>query len=72
MRLATVYLEVLDFFRSSLSLNLLSHVHNRTTLDITMSFGYGVGDFIAVCQLANQLRERFADAPSQFKAISNE
>jgi hypothetical protein len=37
-----------------------------------MSFGYSIGDFIAICQLASQLRERFADAPSQFKAISNE
>ena len=37
-----------------------------------MSFGYSVGDCIVICQLANQLRERFADAPSQFKAISNE
>ncbi|KAH8687250.1 hypothetical protein BGZ60DRAFT_438813, partial [Tricladium varicosporioides] len=37
-----------------------------------MSFGYSVGDCITICQLANQLRERFANAPSQFKAISNE
>jgi hypothetical protein len=37
-----------------------------------MSFGYSVGDFIAVLQLANTIRERFLDAPEQFKAISNE
>jgi hypothetical protein len=37
-----------------------------------MSFGLGVGDFIAVLQLANTIRGRFDDAPEQFKAISNE
>jgi hypothetical protein len=37
-----------------------------------MSFGFGVGDFIAVFQLVNKIRERFVDAPEQFKAISNE
>ena len=41
-------------------------------LNINMSFGYSVGDCIAICHLANQLREQFADAPYQFKAISNE
>jgi hypothetical protein len=37
-----------------------------------MSFGYSIGDIIAVLQLANRARERFLDAPEQFKAISNE
>jgi hypothetical protein len=37
-----------------------------------MSFGYGVSDFIAVLQLANNIRKQFVDAPSQFKAISDE
>jgi hypothetical protein len=37
-----------------------------------MSFGFGVGDFIAILQLANTIRERFVSAPEQFKAISNE
>jgi hypothetical protein len=31
-----------------------------------------VGDFIAVLQLANDIRKEFAVAPSQFKAISDE
>jgi hypothetical protein len=47
-------------------------MHNRVVLNLNMSFGYSVGDCIAICQLANQLRDRFADAPYQFKAISNE
>jgi hypothetical protein len=34
-----------------------------------MSFGYSVGDFIAVIELANKIRKDFLDAPSQFKAI---
>lgn len=37
-----------------------------------MSFGFSVGDFIAAIQLANKIRKEFADAPSQFKAITNE
>jgi hypothetical protein len=41
-------------------------------LDITMSFGFSVGDLIAVLQLANDIRKQFIDAPSQFEAISRE
>jgi hypothetical protein len=37
-----------------------------------MSFGFGMGDFIAVLELANKIRKEFADATSQFKAISDE
>jgi hypothetical protein len=37
-----------------------------------MSFGCSVGDIITVLQLANKIRERFVDAPEQFKAISDE
>ena len=37
-----------------------------------MSFGFSVGDFLAAIQLANKIRKEFADAPSQFKAISDE
>lgn len=37
-----------------------------------MSFGFSVGDILAVIQLANKLRREFADSPDQFKAISDE
>jgi hypothetical protein len=37
-----------------------------------MSFGFSVGDFVTVLQLANKIRGRFVDAPEQFKAISDE
>jgi len=37
-----------------------------------MSFGFSVGDFIAAIQLANRIRKEFVDAPSQFKAVSDE
>jgi hypothetical protein len=37
-----------------------------------MSFGFSVGDFVTVLQLAKQIRQRFIDAPGQFKAISEE
>ena len=47
-------------------------VCNTAALDITMSFGFSVGDFLAAIQLANKIRKEFADAPTQFKAISDE
>jgi hypothetical protein len=37
-----------------------------------MSFGFGIGDFIAVIDLAKKIRREFVDAPSQFKDISDE
>jgi hypothetical protein len=37
-----------------------------------MSFGFGVGDFLAVIQLANKIRKEFVDAPSQFRDIFDE
>jgi hypothetical protein len=37
-----------------------------------MSFGFSVGDFVTVSQLANKTRRAFVDAPSQFKDISDE
>jgi hypothetical protein len=37
-----------------------------------MSFGFSIGDFITVLQLANQIRQQFIDAPDQFRAISDE
>ncbi|RSL54244.1 hypothetical protein CEP54_009975 [Fusarium duplospermum] len=37
-----------------------------------MSFGFGVGDFIAVLELVNKVRKDFQSAPSQFEDISNE
>ena len=39
---------------------------------ITMSFGFGLGDFVAVYQLADKIRKEFANAPNQFKDISDE
>lgn len=55
------------FFLNICLLSLLSLVFS-----ITMSFGFSVGDFVAVLQLANDVRKQFVDAPSQFKAISEE
>jgi hypothetical protein len=49
-----------------------SCANNRAALDITMSFGFSVGDFIAAIEFANRIRKEFVDAPSQFKAISDE
>ena len=37
-----------------------------------MSFGFSIGDFIAVLQLANEIRKEFVGAPGQFQAISDE
>jgi hypothetical protein len=37
-----------------------------------MAFGFSIGDFITVLHLANDIRQRFVDAPEQFKTISEE
>jgi hypothetical protein len=37
-----------------------------------MSFGFSIGDFITILQLAKEIRKEFVDAPSQFKAVSDE
>lgn len=39
---------------------------------MTMNFGFGAADFIAVLEKVNRLRDSFADAPAQFRAISRE
>ncbi|KAF2803872.1 uncharacterized protein BDZ99DRAFT_164571 [Mytilinidion resinicola] len=36
-----------------------------------MSFGYSVGDFVILIQLADKTRRQFLDAPDEFKAISD-
>jgi hypothetical protein len=41
-------------------------------LTVVISVGVGLGDFIAVAQLAGSIWKQFIDAPSQFKAISEE
>jgi hypothetical protein len=38
----------------------------------TMSFGFSVGDFIAVIKLADGLRKRFIEAPKQYEDIQKE
>ena len=37
-----------------------------------MSFGFGIGDFVAVLELTNRIRKEFVGAPNQFKSISDE
>ncbi|KAI2839829.1 hypothetical protein CBS147321_10870 [Aspergillus niger] len=37
-----------------------------------MSFGFSVGDFLAVIERANHIRTRFVGAPAQLKALSDE
>jgi hypothetical protein len=37
-----------------------------------MSFGFGVGDFLAVGKLVLQLRRSFKDAPGEFEEIGRE
>ena len=32
-----------------------------------MSFGFSIGDFLAVIELATKIRKDFADAPNEFK-----
>ncbi|KAI1842402.1 hypothetical protein JX266_011443 [Neoarthrinium moseri] len=37
-----------------------------------MSFGFSVGDFLAIIELSMRVRKEFADAPAQFHAVSAE
>ncbi|KAI1451655.1 hypothetical protein F4805DRAFT_82906 [Annulohypoxylon moriforme] len=37
-----------------------------------MSFGFGIGDFITVIELADKVRKQFVNAPSEFEGISAE
>lgn len=37
-----------------------------------MSFGFGIGDFLAVIELATKIRQRFSDAPTKLQDISYE
>lgn len=37
-----------------------------------MSFGFGVGDFLAVLRLSNEIRKRLVVAPDDFRAVSEE
>ena len=39
----------------------------RPRVNAAMSFGFSVGDFLTVIQLANKIRKDFAGAPSEFK-----
>ena len=75
MRLSVDDISAMPVTQSSFILHFLSptsRVHNRATLDIKMSFGFSVGDFLEAIRLANKMRKEFANAPSQFKAISDE
>ena len=47
-----------------------NHAHHIS--NNTMSFGYSIGDLIALFNLLNTVRKQFVDAPAQFKAISDE
>ena len=37
-----------------------------------MSFGYSIGDLLAILKLADDLKKCFSQAPQQFKTISEE
>lgn len=37
-----------------------------------MSFGFSLGDFITVGRLVTDVRKRFVNAPTQFRAITKE
>jgi hypothetical protein len=37
-----------------------------------MSFGFSIGDFLAVIELASKVRKEFIGAPDQFKHITDE
>lgn len=62
MVLKTSPLLTMLFFLFNISISSKNHPGTH----VTMSFGFGVGDFLAVIQLANKIRKDFAGAPSEF------
>jgi hypothetical protein len=74
--LSGVRLNADDIFRriqaTNLSVILFSFVQDNEQVNVTMSFGFSVGDFIMAIELANKIRKEFVDAPTQFKAIFDE
>ena len=46
--------------------------NDNALFEVTMSFGFSIGDFVQAIELANRVRKEFVDAPSQFKGISHE
>ena len=49
-----------------LNISIYAHSNNHGT-NAVMSFGFSVGDFLTVIQLANNIRKDFAGDPSEFK-----
>lgn len=37
-----------------------------------MSFGFGISDFLAVFRLATEARDRWTDAPKEYKSMKDE
>ena len=50
----------------------VANPYSHSPANFIMSFGFSVGDLIAAIELANKIRKEFVDAPSLFKAISDE
>lgn len=63
--LVQLFIEVLF---TSFIYNIYSYVNTKAK----MSFGFSVGDFVAVIDRVNKLRKSFTDAPNQFKDITAE
>ena len=39
---------------------------------LTMSFGFGVGDFLAVLEIVHRVRKKAARAPKEYQGIAEE
>lgn len=54
------------------------YIHDLTAVlvsrtgSINMSFGFGVGDFLAVIELANKVRQKWKDAPEEYDTMKDE
>lgn len=51
---------------------MLNTNRTRDPFHLTMSFGYGVGDIIAISRLAIKVYSAYKDAPDDYKHISEE
>ena len=71
VRLKDTKLSSVQFYFWSLSCTSLDY-REIGFISASMSFGFGVGDFLTAIDLAKCIRARFVDAPVQFAAISAE
>jgi hypothetical protein len=48
------------------------HLRSVVSFFGNMSFGFGLGDFLAALELANKVRQKWNDAPEEYNTTKDE